>query len=45
MSLALLAGAVVLIAGAVFVGVRAPGRVEYGENAGVDAVPSLSPAP
>ncbi len=44
-SLALLAGAAVLIAGAVFVAVRAPGRVESEENAGVQAVPSLSPAP
>jgi len=42
-SLALLAGAAVLIAGAVFVAIRAPGRVESEENAGQQAVPSLSP--
>ena len=44
-SLALLAGAAVLIAGAIFVAFRAPGRVESEENAGVQTVPSLSPAP
>jgi predicted MFS family arabinose efflux permease len=44
-SLALLAGAAVLLAGAVFVAIRAPGRVESEANAGRDAVPSLTPAP
>jgi hypothetical protein len=44
-SLALLAGAAVLIAGAIFVAIRAPGRIESEENAGVQTVPSLSPAP
>ena len=44
-SLALLSGAALLIAGAVFVAIRAPGRVESEENAGRDTVPSLSPAP
>jgi Na+/melibiose symporter-like transporter len=44
-SLAPLAGAAVLIAGAIFVAIRAPGRIESEENAGVQTVPSLSPAP
>jgi Na+/melibiose symporter-like transporter len=44
-SLALLAGAAVLIAGAILVAIRAPGRIESEENAGVQTVPSLSPAP
>lgn len=44
-SVALLAGAAVLIAGAIFVAIRAPGRIESEENAGVQTVPSLSPAP
>jgi hypothetical protein len=44
-SLALLSGAALLVAGGVFVAIRAPGRVESEENAGRDTVPSLSPAP
>jgi EmrB/QacA subfamily drug resistance transporter len=44
-SLALLAGAVVLIVGAVVVAIRAPGRIESEENASQQGVPSLSPAP
>ena len=43
-SLALLAGAATLIAGAVFVAFRAPGRAESEANAGAQAVPSLTPA-
>jgi hypothetical protein len=44
-SLALLAGAGVLIVGAVVVAIRAPGRLESEENAGQQVVPSLSPTP
>jgi EmrB/QacA subfamily drug resistance transporter len=44
-SLALLAGAAVLVVGAVFVAIRAPGRIESEENASQQAVPSLSPTP
>jgi hypothetical protein len=44
-SVALLSGAALLIAGGVFVAIRAPGRVESEENAGRDTVPSLSPHP
>jgi EmrB/QacA subfamily drug resistance transporter len=43
LSVALMAGAATLLAGAVFVAVRAPGRAESEENAGRDVVPSLSP--
>jgi hypothetical protein len=42
-SLALLAGAAALLAGAAFVAVRAPGRTESQANAGL-AVPGLTPA-
>ena len=44
-SVALLSGAGVLVAGGIFVAIRAPGRAESEENAGREAVPSLSPAP
>ena len=43
-SLALLVGASVLIAGALFVALRAPGQLESEANAGTQAVPSLSSA-
>ena len=41
-SLALLAGAAVLVGGAIFVAARAPGRAESEANAGVEAAPSPS---
>lgn len=42
-SLALLVGAGALIAGAIFVAIRAPGRAESEANAGLEAAPSLTP--
>ena len=44
-SLALIAGAALLVCGAVFVALRAPGRAESEENAaGTQVVPSVTPA-
>jgi len=43
-SLALVAGAVALVGGAIFVGLRAPGRAESEANTGTEAVPSVTPA-
>jgi hypothetical protein len=43
-SLALSAGAVALISGAIFVALRAPARAESAENAGKEAVATVTPA-
>jgi EmrB/QacA subfamily drug resistance transporter len=43
-SLALIAGAALLVGGAVFVALRAPGRAESEENAGRQVLPSVTPA-
>jgi len=43
-SLALITGAVALVGGALFVALRAPGRAESEANAGIEAVPSVTPA-
>jgi EmrB/QacA subfamily drug resistance transporter len=43
-SLALMAGAAVLVGGALFVALRAVGRVESEEGASTEAVPSVTPA-
>ena len=43
-SVALMAGAGVLVAGALFVALRAAGRVESEESASIEAVPSVTPA-
>jgi EmrB/QacA subfamily drug resistance transporter len=43
-TLALLAGAATLIAGAIFVALRAPGRLESQANAGTKAAPTPAPA-